>query len=99
MPMRLGTRLVISYVTAMALVLVGFSTALYVLADKHLHRQVDERLEGAVHTLVAAAEVGPLGVEWEPEERSLSFGREAIQGQFAWRVGNENGTRVDGSAT
>lgn len=99
MPMRLGTRLVVSYVAAMAVVLVGFSVALYALADKHLHRQVDERLEGAVHTLVAAAEVGPEGVEWEPQERNLTFGRRTLEGQFAWRVGDLDGTRVDGSAT
>ncbi len=98
-PMRLGTRLTCYFLAAMALVLVGFSIALYAIADKHLHRQADERLESALNTLVAAAEVGPEGVEWEPEGRSLTFGRRTLEGQFSWRVGDERGTRLDGSAT
>ena len=67
---------------ALAVVLVGFSVALYALAAKHLHRQADERLEAALNTLAAAAEIEPDGVEWEPEERSLSFGRRTVEGQF-----------------
>ena len=65
--------------------------------------RADERLEvGGGHTLAAlAAEIGPEGVDWEPERNgALSFGRRTLEGQFSWRGhGDERGTRLDGSAT
>jgi signal transduction histidine kinase len=77
--------------------MVGFSASLYVLASKHLHRQADERLEAAINTLAAAAEVNQAGVEWEPSERTLSFGRRAVEGSFLWRVADDRGRPIDGS--
>jgi signal transduction histidine kinase len=97
--MRLATRLAVYYVSAIAAVLIGFSIALYGMASKHLHRQADERLEAAINTLTAAAEVEPNGVTWEPEERRLMFGRRTVEGQLSWRISNERGERIDGSAT
>ena len=73
--------------------------ALYAMASKHLYRQVDERIESALNTLAAAAEIGPEGVTWEPEERSLSFGRRTFEGRFSWRIADERGERIDGSAS
>ena len=98
MIMRLSTRLTLFFLATLAVVLAGFSVTLYVLAAKYLHRQADERLEAALNTLVAAAEIGPEGVEWEPDERSLTFGRRTIEGQFSWRVGDDRGQRLDGSS-
>lgn len=98
MTLRLGTRLTVYYVTAIAVVLAGFSIALYLLASKHLNRQAFERLEAALNTLAAAAEIEPDGVSWEPEERSVTFGRRTLEGPMAWRVGDERGIRIDGSA-
>jgi len=98
MKMRLSTRLTLFFLATLAVVLVGFSGTLYVMAAHYLHRQADERLEAALNTLAAAAEIGPEGVEWEPHERSLSFGRRTIEGQFSWRVGDDRGERLDGSS-
>ena len=98
MRMRLATRQTNTFLAGLAAVLFGFSIALYLLADQHLHRQADEQLEAALNTLVAAAEVGPDGVEWEPQERSLSFGGRAPGGELAWRVADDQGRRVDGSS-
>ena len=56
-----------------AVVLIGFSTALYLLAAAHFQRQADERLAAALSTLVAAAEVTPEGVAWDLAERRLDF--------------------------
>ncbi len=97
--MRLGTRLIVYYVTAIAAVLIGFSLALYLMAAKHLYRQADERLEAALNTLTAAAEIEPGGVTWEPEERRLTFNRRTLEGQLTWRISDPQGKRVDGSAT
>ncbi|MFI5455226.1 MAG: ATP-binding protein [Isosphaerales bacterium] len=96
--MRLSTRLTLFFLAAQAIVLIGFSVSLHVLASKYLHRQDDERLEAAINTLVAAAEVGPDGVEWEPEERRLTFGRRTVEGSFAWLITDLAGRRLDGSS-
>ena len=72
--MTLTNRLTLVALAALAAVLAGFSAALYALASEHLHRQAEERLGAAVNVLVAAAEVKPDGVEWEPAERRLGLG-------------------------
>ena len=95
--MRLSTRLSVFFVSALALVLVGFSLGLFALASGFLHRQVDERLDAALNMLAAAAEVTSAGVEWEPQERTLSFGRRTLEGPFCWQVCDEHGQRIDGS--
>jgi two-component system OmpR family sensor kinase len=97
--MRLSTRLSLFFLGALALVLLGFSATLYAMASRYLHRQVDERLEAVLNTLAAAAEVGPDGVEWEPRQRSLSFGRRTLEGPFSWQVADEQGERLDGSSS
>ena len=95
--MRLSTRLSLFFLSTVGVILAGFSATLYGVASTYLHRQADERLEAALNTLVAAAEVNEDGVEWEPEERRLSFGRRTIEGQFLWVVCDEQGRRLDGS--
>ncbi len=95
--MRLSTRLSLYFVGTVALILVVFSATLYGVASKYLHRQADERLEAALNTLMAAAEVNEDGVEWEPSERRLTFGRRTVEGQFHWMVADDRGRRIDGS--
>jgi signal transduction histidine kinase len=81
----------------LAVVLVGFSTALYFLARGHLYQQSEERLEATLNTLVAAVEIGPSGVEWEPAERHLSLGPTALGDQVVWLVSDDQDQIVDGS--
>jgi signal transduction histidine kinase len=95
--MRLSTRLSIFFLAALALVLIGFSTALFAMASRYLHRQIDERLEATLNTLAAAAEISPAGVEWEPGERMLSFGHRTLEVPLCWLVCDEQGHRLDGS--
>jgi signal transduction histidine kinase len=96
--MRLSTRLSLLFVTALAVVLLGFSAALYGLAFHYLYRQLDEGLEAAINTLAAAAEISREGVEWEPRERSLTFARRAVEGRLVWQVRDDDGRRLDGSS-
>jgi heavy metal sensor kinase len=95
----LTTRLSLFFLATLGLVLAGFSAALYVLARNHLHRQAEERLDAALNTLVAAVEVGPDYVEWEPAERSLKIGPRAVGDQLVWVVRDERGREIDRSAT
>ena len=84
--MTLTARLTSFFLGVLACVLVGFSVGLYCLASNYLHNQAAERLDSAVHTLAAAADVGPEGVEWEPGSRSLSLGQDASAGEIRWLV-------------
>jgi signal transduction histidine kinase len=81
---------------ALAAVLVGFSAALYLLARAHLYRQADERLEAALNTLAAVAEIKPDGVEWETHDRTVALATEG--GAVYWRV-REDGRTVEGGAS
>src|SRR5439155_10069318 len=84
------------FLATLAVVLVGFSTSLYFLARIHLHQQAEDRLEAILNTLVAAAEIGPDGVEWEPAGRHLDLGRAALE-QVVWLVTDDQGQVVDRS--
>jgi len=96
--MSLVSRLSGFFLGAQAVLLLGFSSTLYVLASDHLHRQINERLEAALATLVAAAEVGPEGIEWDPVERDLGLGRDTGADQIRWIIRDDRGRTVDRSA-
>lgn len=93
--MSLTNRVSLFFLTALGLVLVGFSATLYVLADRHLHAQTDHRLDTAMQTLVAAIEVHPGDVEWEPLERHLAMGSDPGPDQLRWTIHALDGTLID----
>ncbi|MDB5353043.1 MAG: signal transduction histidine kinase [Planctomycetota bacterium] len=95
--MSLTTRLSAFFLAALAMVLVGFSAGLYLLANDHLRRVVDERLDTSLTTLAAAAEIGAEGVEWEPDERELGLGKDPGADAVRWVVLDERGGRLDQS--
>ncbi|VTU01432.1 signal transduction histidine kinase : Signal transduction histidine kinase OS=Singulisphaera acidiphila (strain ATCC BAA-1392 / DSM 18658 / VKM B-2454 / MOB10) GN=Sinac_0425 PE=4 SV=1: HAMP: HisKA: HATPase_c [Gemmataceae bacterium] len=93
--MTLTTRLTVIALAALAVVLAGFSFALYAVASEHLYRRADDRLTAALNVLVAAAEVKPDGVEWEPAERRLLVGPGAGGDGVVWLVTGPDGRAVD----
>ena len=95
--MTLTNRLSLFSLTALGLVLAGFSLTLYFLARTYLFRQVDDRLESVLNTLTALAEIKPDGVEWESAERNLSLGRDSDDQQVYWLVQDDQGRRIDGN--
>jgi signal transduction histidine kinase len=95
--MTLTGRLNLFFLAALAVVLAGFSATVYGLASAHLYGQADERLESALNTLGAAAEVGRDSVEWEPSERSLRVAPQQVGNQLVWGVTDEAGRPVDRS--
>jgi signal transduction histidine kinase len=92
----LATRLSLFFLGALAAVLAGFSLALYALAHAHLHRGASDRLQAALNTLAAVAEVEPDGVEWETHDRRLVIGPAGAEAP-RWVVTDGQGQRVDGS--
>ena len=95
--MTLTDRLSATFLGALALILVGFSTALYLLTSVSLNRSVDDRLESGLATLAALIEDEPGGLDWERDGRQLLFGRDAGHDQVRWRIVNELGEEVDRS--
>jgi signal transduction histidine kinase len=93
--MSLTSRFSTLFLSALGLVLVGFSTALYLSARIYLERQVGDRLAAALAVLAAAAEIHADGVEWEPQERVLPLGQESGADPLRWMVFDERGHRVD----
>lgn len=96
--MSLAIRLCVFFLGALTFVLAGFSVALFLLARTYLMRQAEERLEAALATLAAAAEVSPEGVEWEAQERQLNVGREDSPQAVRWLVADHEGNIRDRSA-
>jgi signal transduction histidine kinase len=95
--MSLTGRFSALFLAAIGVVLVGFSSALFLAAHAYLGRQVGERLASALDILVAAAEVHPNGVEWEPHERVIPPGQVAGAGEICWEIYDDLGRRIDRS--
>jgi heavy metal sensor kinase len=95
--MNLTTRLSLFFLGGLTLVLAGFSTTVYVLAHGYLHRQAEDRLHAALHTLTTAVDAEPGGLEWDPHESHLALDRDLGEGPMPWLVLDGNGTWVDGS--
>ena len=95
--MKLAIRLSLFFQVLLALVLIGFSATLYLLARSYLRGQAEERLQAAVNTLIAAAEIREDGVEWEPAERTLTFRTGAADNPVVWLISDHQGRVVDRS--
>jgi heavy metal sensor kinase len=93
--MTITTRLTLFYLLTLAIVLAAFAASAYGLMRTVLYRQLAERSTGALDTLVAAAEIEPDGLDWEPESRKLHVSTEGQQS--AWAVFDGAGRRIDGS--
>lgn len=95
--MTLTSRLLVFFLSILAVVLAGFSVSIYLLANNYLNRQADERLDAVLSTLSAAIESGPEHVEWEPQVRLLKIDLSSIGEQAVWIVANDRGRIVDQS--
>ncbi len=96
--MTLTARFALFFLTALAVVLVGFTTTLNILARTHLLRQQDERIDSALATLTAAVEIRPNVVEWEPAERNLTLGLDSAEDQPRWIIRTAAGQVIARSA-
>ena len=97
--MTLATRLSAFFLAALALVLLGFSLALYTLAERYLYRQLDGQLAAGLEILVAAVDVESDGLKWHPaEDRPVTLGADAGPGDVRWVVIDDRGRTVAHSA-
>jgi heavy metal sensor kinase len=84
--MSLATRVSGFFLAALALVLVGFSTTLYLLAGSHFQRDLDERLVTALDVLSGGVDVQPGRVEWEPLARPMIKSAASQEDPVRWIV-------------
>ena len=67
--MSLATRLSAFFLAALALVLMGFSVTLYLLAFAHFERDLDERMTMGLDALLQSVVIDSDEVEWKPGAR------------------------------
>lgn len=89
--MTLAFRLGSFFLVALALLLGGFSAALYLLARTHLQRDLDERLSVSLDALAAAAEIEPDGIEWRPGLHRPPEATHADEEPVSWAAFDERG--------
>jgi HAMP domain-containing protein len=92
--MTLTNRLTLFYLVTLGAVLAAFAGSAYWLISTLLFRQLSDRATGTLDTLVAAAEIEPDGIDWEPQSRKLQLGTSA---EPLWAVYDGAGKRVDGA--
>jgi signal transduction histidine kinase len=96
--MTLTNRFSIFLLGVLALVLVGFTSALYLMARAYLHRELDDRLNSELETLLTAAEIKtPQLLQWEPEKHPLGTGLDTRLESTRWVVRERNNQVVDHS--
>jgi heavy metal sensor kinase len=92
--LTLTTRLNLFFLSALAVVLAGFSIALYLFVGHQLHRQADDRLDSTLSILTAAVEATPQGLEWEPSDRQMGLGSATAEDAVVWLVVDPEGRLV-----
>jgi signal transduction histidine kinase len=90
----LTNRLSAFFLGALAVVLVGFSVALFLLARAAAYRDLDRRVQGAIDAMSSAVEVKPNGVDWEPNERGFTLSAHASDAPVGWGVFDDTGTLI-----
>jgi heavy metal sensor kinase len=95
--MTLVTRVSAFFLTALAVVLAACSLFFYVFASRQLTQRFDEQLHGVLHSIVAAIEVEPEEVKWQPLEHTIGVGASGQSAGLWWVVIGDGSTRVDAS--
>src|SRR5271157_3868823 len=89
--MSLSSRFSTLLLGTLGLILVGFSTALFVTSRIYLNRQVDDRLTAVLNLLNTCVDAKPGWVRWEPRERRLPPSRWNERHATTWLVTDGRG--------
>lgn len=95
--MKLVNRVSVFFLAALAVVLVVYSGFFYVFVRTRLVQQFEHELQSALNSLVAAVEVEPEEVKWQPLEHTIALG--AVQGpdEVQWAVIGDSSRVVENS--
>lgn len=95
--MTLVNRVSLFFLAALAICLAGYSLLSYVLIRGYLYSQFDRQLQNSLNVLVAAIEVEPDGVKWQPSDHTIMLGDEGDADEVRWVITDEHGKVVDQS--
>jgi signal transduction histidine kinase len=95
--MTLVNRVSTFFLAALALCLLGYSLLSYTLIRQHLYDEFDHHLQNALNVLVAAVEVEPDSVKWQPSDHTINLGDERDSDEVRWVLVDENGQVIDRS--
>lgn len=95
--MKLINRVSVFFLAGLAVVLIAFCGGFYVLVRAHLVGQFEQELRGTFNALVAAAEVEPTDVSWQPMEHIIALGATDGPGDVQWVVVGDRSQVVEAS--
>lgn len=95
--MTLVNRVSAFFLAALALVLVVYSGLFYAFVRGRVVQQFDQELHGALYSLVAAIEVEPEEVKWQPLEHAIALGSGSGPEEVRWAVIGDGGQIVEQS--
>lgn len=93
--MTLVQRMSLFFLTTLAVVLIGFSTCIYLIDKQYLETKNQESLGEALTVLTAAAEQLVDGVKWDPLERQVGIGLNPGVDDPRWTVRDQDLVLVD----
>jgi signal transduction histidine kinase len=93
--MTLTNRLTLFHLATLAVVLMAFAGSAYGLMRTVLFRQLNAQSTALLDALVAAVEIEPNGLDWEPELRKLPIFADV--NEPTWAVFDSRGRRIGGS--
>lgn len=95
--MKLVNRVSVFFLAALAVVLIAYSGVFYVFVRARLVRQFEQELHAALHSLVAAVEVEPEEVKWQPLEHTINLGSVEGPDEVQWVVIGDRSRVVEDS--
>lgn len=84
--MKLVNRVSAFFLAALAVVLIVYSGLFYAFVRARLTQQFDLELRGALGSLVAAVEIEPEEVKWQPLEHAIDLGAVRGPDEVQWAV-------------
>lgn len=93
--MSLTTRVSAFFLVALAIILAAYSLVFYSVTRKYIDSQFNDELRSVLGSLIAAVEVEPTEVKWQPLEHSIDFGIHQEFGEIQWVVLGDGGFIVE----
>jgi heavy metal sensor kinase len=94
---KLVNRVSVFFLAALAVVLVVYSGVFYAFVRGRLVQQFEQELQGALHSLVAAVEIEPEEVKWQPLEHTIALGAVPGPDEVQWAVMGDRSRIVEKS--
>jgi signal transduction histidine kinase len=95
--MKLVNRVSLFFLGALAVVLIAYSSIFYAIVRARLVLEFEQESHGTLNSLVAAIEVEPEEVKWQPLEHTIALGADQGSDEVRWIVIGDGTHLVDKS--